>query len=60
MQSSCLNYSKGYGYWTFVDDTRTEVHRVMHTKEELIEGGFEWVFSCEGVEVEEVEDDSKI
>lgn len=29
--------------------------RLYHTKEELIEGGFEWVFSCEGVEVEEVE-----
>lgn len=30
--------------------------RTYHTKEELTEGGFEWVFSCEGVEVEEVEE----
>lgn len=52
--SNCLNYNKEYGYWAFVDDTDTGIHRVMHTKEELIEGGFEWVFSCEGVEVEEV------
>lgn len=28
--------------------------RTYHTKEELISGGFEWIFSCEGVEVEEV------
>lgn len=54
--SNCLNYNKEYGYWAFVDDTDTEIHRVMHTKEELIKGGFEWVFSCEGVEVEEVEE----
>lgn len=30
--------------------------RTYHTKEELTKGGFEWVFSCEGVEVEEVEE----
>lgn len=30
------------------------------TKKELEEAGFGWIFSCEGVEVEEVEDDTKI
>lgn len=30
--------------------------RTYHTKDELTKGGFEWVFSCEGVEVEEVEE----
>lgn len=30
--------------------------RTYHTKDELTEGGFEWVFSCEGAEVEEVEE----
>lgn len=30
--------------------------RTYHTKEELEAGGFEWVFSCEGVEVEEEEE----
>lgn len=30
--------------------------RIYHTKDELTEGGFEWVFSCEGAEVEEVEE----
>ena len=30
------------------------------TRKELEEAGFGWVLSCEGVEVEEVEDDTKI
>ena len=30
------------------------------TKEELEQTGFGWVFDCPGVEVEEVEDDSKV
>lgn len=30
--------------------------RTYHTKDELTEGGFGWVFSCEGAEVEEVEE----
>lgn len=30
--------------------------RTYHTKDELTEGGFEWVFSCEGAEVEEEEE----
>ena len=54
--SNCLNYHKGYGFWKFVDDFETENHRIEHTKEELIEGGFEWVFDCPGIEIEEVEE----
>ncbi len=53
--SNYLNYRKDEDIWLFVDGTNTESYRVEHTKEELTEGGFEWVFSCEGVEVEEVE-----
>lgn len=30
------------------------------TKKQLEEAGFGWVFDCEGVEIEEVQDDSKI
>lgn len=30
--------------------------RTYHTKDELTEGGFEWVFSSEGVEVEEIDE----
>lgn len=31
--------------------------RTYHTKDELTKGGFEWVLSCEGVEVEEVDNE---
>lgn len=43
------------GKWYFGMTSGSDTVRLYHTKEELIEGGFEWVFSCEGVEVEEVE-----
>lgn len=38
-------------------NSRQEVHqfRVAHTRKELEANGFDWVFSCEGVEVKEVE-----
>lgn len=52
--SNYLNFSKGMNRWVFSDGNETEIHRVKHTKEELEEAGFGWVFDCEGMEVEEV------
>ena len=37
------------------DDTGLDSFRVTHTRKELEANGFGWVFSCEGVEVKEVE-----
>lgn len=39
-------------------NSRQEVHqfRVAHTRKELEDAGFGWIFSCEGVEVKEVDD----
>ena len=34
--------------------------RSKFTRKELEDAGFGWVFSCEGIEIEEVEDDTKI
>lgn len=31
-----------------------------HTREELEDAGFGWVFDCEGIEIEEVQDDTEI
>lgn len=31
-----------------------DFHRARHTRKELEEAGFGWVFSCEGIEIEEV------
>ena len=55
---------KGYEYlnfkfgrvWTFSNEEENEEYRTCHTKKELEEAGFGWVFDCEGVEVEEVDD----
>lgn len=40
--------------WFFASGTEIKGFQVEHTKEELEEAGFGWVFSCEGVEVTEV------
>lgn len=58
--SSFLKYDGVVGKWYFGMNGETMAVRLYHTKDELIEGGFEWILSCEGVEVEEMQDDSKI
>lgn len=54
---------KGYEYlnfkfgrvWTFSNEKENEEYRTCHTKKELEEAGFGWVFDCPGIDVEEVE-----
>ena len=46
--------------WYFGNPTNYEDVNAHHTRKELEEAGFGWVFDCEGIEIEEVEDDSKI
>lgn len=41
--------------WIWIDTLGTIVEGRTHTRKELEEAGFGWVFDCEGVEVEEVE-----
>lgn len=50
-----LNYGTSFKDWTFDDGKGAKGVRVAHTRKELEEAGFGWVFSCEGVEVKEVE-----
>lgn len=42
--------------WIWIDTLGTIVEGRTHTRKELEEAGFGWVFSCEGVEIEEVEE----
>lgn len=42
--------------WIWIDTLGTIVEGRTHTRKELEEAGFGWVFSCEGVEVEEVQE----
>ena len=55
-----LKYNTNQKNWYFgsrfiyVNDVDTKIH---HTRKELEEANFGWVFDCEGVEVEEVKDE---
>ena len=51
-----LNYNTDWDFWFLDDDGRTEEVRVAHTRKELEDANFGWVFDCEGVEVKEVDE----
>ena len=52
---SFLSYHKKADMWTVTDINNSNGHRTHHTRKELEEAGFGWVFDCEGIEIEEVE-----
>ena len=39
----------------FASENEVSGYRIKHTRKELEEAGFGWVFDCEGIEIEEVE-----
>lgn len=41
--------------WIWIDALGTIIEGRTHTRKELEEAGFGWVFDCEGIEIEEVE-----
>lgn len=51
-----LKHGYGTNEWYFGTNcvNETKVRRVKHTKKELIGSGFDWVFLCDGVTIEEV------
>lgn len=48
-----LAYIPDEGYWTFMASGGKSIV-TKHTRKQLEEAGFGWVFDCEGMEVEEV------
>lgn len=50
-----LNYGTSFKDWTFDDSKGAKGVRVAHTRKELEDAGFGWVFNCEGIEIVEVE-----
>lgn len=55
-----LNFIKFQHAWVLSSIKLDKKFRTEHTKKQLEEAGFGWVFDCEGIEIEEVQDDSKI
>lgn len=53
--NSYLNYHKGEDKWTIESRVEIDAIRTEHTRKQLEEAGFSWVFDCEGIEIEEVE-----
>ncbi len=54
-ENSVLIHDKTEECWFFEDDNNEDTIYVYHTRKELEEAGFGWVFDCEGIEIEEVE-----
>lgn len=54
--NGCLSYNKNLDKWFFGAVTEQKPYRTKHTRKELEDAGFGWVFFCEGVEVEEVDE----
>lgn len=53
--SSMLKRDDITGEWFFGSEAQMFASSMIHTRKELEQAGFGWVFDCEGVEVEEVE-----
>lgn len=49
-----LNYGTSFKEWTIDDGEGAKGVRIAHTRKELEEADFGWVFDCPGVEVKEV------
>jgi len=52
-KNSYLNFNLG-GVWLFYNEGNFDGYRAHHTRKELEEAGFGWVFDCPGIEIEEV------
>ena len=50
-----LKYHLQFKNWFTGNDSKYDHTRMYHTRKELEDAGFGWIFSCEGIEVEEVE-----
>ena len=50
-----LKYHLQFKSWFAGNGSKYDYTRMYHTRKELESNGFGWVFSCEGIEIEEVE-----
>ena len=52
---NCLNHDTKKDEWNFMSKYEIGEYRTAHTRKELEEAGFGWVFDCPGIEIDEVE-----
>ena len=53
--NGCLAINKKLAIWFFGTSGNSNNYRTHHTRKQLEDAGFGWVFDCEGIEIEEVE-----
>lgn len=51
-----LKYHLQFKNWFTGNDSKYDYTRMYHTRKELEDANLGWVFSCEGIEIEEVDD----
>lgn len=49
-----LNRHRNENYWIFSSKDKNTLYQTHHTRKELEESDFGWVFDCPGIEIEEV------
>ena len=54
--SAYLKQNAKDNYWYFGTDSEKGSIVIKHTRKEIEKNGFGWVFDCEGIEIEEVEE----
>ena len=50
-----LNRHRNENYWIFSSKDKNTLYQTQHTRKELEEANFGWVFDCPGIEIKEVE-----
>lgn len=50
-----LNKNTRSQRWFFASEKETEAYKTKHTRKELEDANFGWIFDCEGIEIKEVE-----
>lgn len=54
--SESLKFDRVIEKWYFGFNQESITARLYHTKKDLVNAGFEWMFNCPGIEIEEVEE----
>lgn len=54
--SESFKFDRVIEKWYFGFNQESSTTRLYHTKKDLVNAGFEWMFNCPGIEIEEVEE----